>query len=105
MERLVSAVAAKDQFRLVSADQWHPSNDQHLLPVVLAELLTHELHDHRQPRVVDGELGGDGDVVLLVGGVHQPDLLGGEGDLLARGGSTGIENVWNPGFVPTTLCH
>ena len=105
MERLVGAVASKDEFRLVSADQWHPSNDQHLLPVVLAELLTHELHDHRQPGVVDGELGGDGDVVLLVGGVHQPDLLGGEGDLLARGGSTGIENVWNPGFVPTTLCH
>ena len=105
MERFISAVAPKDQLRLFSDDQRHPSNQQHLLLVFLAELPPLELHHHRQRGVVDGELGGDGDVVLLVRGVHEPDPLGWEGNLLTRGGNTGVESARNPSLVPATLRH
>ena len=105
VERFICAVASKDQFRLFSYDQRHPSNQKHLLLVFLAELSPLELHHHWQRGVVDRELGGDGDVVLLVRGVHKPDPFRWEGNLLARGSNAGIKSARNPSLVPATFRH
>ena len=103
VERFISAIASKDEFRLFSGDQRHPSNQKHLLLVFLTELAPLELHHQRQLGVVHGELGGNGDVVLLVRCVHQPDLLGGEGNFLAECSDARIECAWNPSLVPSAL--
>ena len=58
------------------------------------------MHFHWQPRVVDIELGGEGDLVVLVWGVLHPYLGRGEGDHLAGGGDAGVEAAWGEGLVP-----
>ena len=102
MERLISAVPPEDDLWPQFAVRGDLPDDHHLLAVVVAEAHPLELHHHGQGGVVHGELGGKGDVVLLVRGVDQADVLGREGDLLARGGGTGVQLAGNPRLVPST---
>ena len=66
--------------------------------------LSWELHAERQLGVVDGELGQERQAVVLVRVVHQVQVGGGEGDVLAGGGHAGVKLVSgrNPGSVPPT---
>ena len=105
MKRLISAVPPEDDLRPQFAVRGDLPDDHHLLAVVVAEAHPLELHHHGQGGVVHGELGGKGDVVLLVRGVDQADVLGREGDLLARGGGTSVQLAGNPRLVPSTHCH
>ena len=102
MERFISAVPPEDDLWPQFAVGGDLPDDHHLLAVVVAEAHPLELHHHGQGGVVHGELGGKGDVVLLVRGVDQADVLGREGNLLARGGSTGVQLAGNPSLVPST---
>ena len=104
MEGLISAGASKYNLRVISTIQRHSSNNEQLLLVVFAELDPLELHHHGQLGAVYRELRGNGDVVLLVRCVHQPDLLGGEGNLLAGCSDARIECARNPSLVPSALC-
>ena len=58
-------------------------HDHHDISVVSAELWAREVHGERQPGVVEGELGLESDLVLLVRHVLHPDVGGREGDDLA----------------------
>ena len=78
------------------------SDEQQDISIVAAELRTGEVHLHRQPRVVDVELGGEGDLVVLVRRVLHPYLGRGEGDHLAGGGHAGVEGGRGEGLVPGT---
>ena len=103
MEGLISACASKYNLRTISTIQRHSSNNEQLLLVVFAELDPLELHYHGQLGAVYRELWGNGDVVLLVRDVHQPDLLGGEGNFLAGCSDARIECTRNPSLVPSAL--
>ena len=105
MEGLISAVPPENDLRPQFAVRGDLPDDHHLLAIVVAEAHPLELHHHGQGGVVHGELGGEGDVVLLVRGVDQADVLGREGDLLARGGGTSVQLAGNPSLVPSTDSH
>ena len=102
VEGLVGAVAPENDLRPLLAVRWDFPDHHHLLTVVVAEPDSLELHHHRQGGIVHRELRGKGDVVLLVRGVDQADVLGREGNLLARGGGTGVQLAGNPSLVPST---
>ena len=79
---------------------WNRADDEQDIPVVAAELRPGEIHLHGQPRVVDVELGGEGDLVVLVRRVLHPYLRWGEGNHLAGRGDTGVQGGRGEGLVP-----
>ena len=105
MERLVGAVASENDLRPLLAVRRDFPHHHHLLPVVVAEADALELHHHGQGGIVDGELRGEGDVVLLVRSVDEADILGRERNLLAGGGSAGVQLAGHPRLVPSTHCY
>ena len=102
VEGLVGAVAPENDLRPLLAVRWDFPDHHHLLAVVVAEALPFELHHHGQGGIVHRELRGKGDVVLLVRSVDQADVLRREGNLLTRGGGTGVQLAGNPSLVPST---
>ena len=63
----------------------HGAHHHHYVSVVPAELWAGELHGEGQLGVVDGELGLQRDLVLLVRSVEHPDIRGREGNHLQSG--------------------
>ena len=78
------------------------AHNHHDVAVIATELGTGKVHGERQTGVVEGELRLQGDLVLLVRSVLHPDIRRREGDDLAGGGHTGVQDAGAPGLVPGT---
>ena len=87
---------------LTVADLRDDAYNHHDVSVVPTEVWAGEVHGEGQPGVVEGELGLQRDLVLLVRGVLHPDIRRREGDDLTGGCHTGVQRAGGPTPVPTT---